>query len=150
MMRKYSLLILLACLSLSVHAQKKSDTCSEEEFQAKKEAYITQKAELTQEEASQFFPIYFELQKLKKEINGKAWEKSRKGKNPGTTEAEYEDILNGFIEASEKNNQLDKEYLAKYQKILSNKKIYQVFRAEISFNRNMLKIMQKGKEQNKK
>ena len=35
---------------------------TKEEFRAKQQAYITEKAGLTSEEATAFFPLYFELQ----------------------------------------------------------------------------------------
>lgn len=139
-MKKFYLPLILTILCLSVNAQKQSKPCSEEEFRAKKQAYMTEQANLTEEEAAKFFPIYFELQSLKKDINRKAWKKGREDKNPQTTEAEYEEILKNFIDAEEQNWRLDKEYLEKYRTILSNKKIYMVLRTEISFNRNMLKI----------
>ena len=41
------------------------------EFRAKQQAYITEKAGLTKEEAAKFFPLYFELQDKKKEQNDK-------------------------------------------------------------------------------
>ena len=104
-----------------------------------------QEAGLTAEEAKQFFPIYFELQNKKKAINRTVWKTAQKGKLPQTTESEYNDILNDFIMAEEQNTELDKEYLKKYQSVLSNKKIYMVLRAEIKFNRNMLKIIQDKK-----
>ena len=141
-MKRHYLFILLTFLCISLHAQKQGKGCSEEEFRAKKQAYLTEQAGLTQEEAAKFFPIYYELQALKKEINQKAWKAAKKGKEPQTTEAEYEAILNGFIDAEAQNGELDKEYLKKYQSVLTNKKIYMVLRAEIKFNRNMLKIMQ--------
>ena len=141
-MKKYHLFLILTLLCLSVHAQKQSKSYYEEEFRAKKQAYLTEQAGLTQKEAAQFFPLYYELQALKKEINQKAWKAAKKGKEPQTTEAEYEAILNGFIDAEAQNSELDKEYLKKYQSVLTNKKIYMVLRAEIKFNRNMLKIMQ--------
>ena len=55
-----------------------------------------------------------------------------------------QDISVSFYEltAEEQNCRLDKEYLKKYQSVLSNRKIYMVLRAEIKFNRNMLKIIQ--------
>ena len=68
-MKKYSLLLILTMLCLSVQAQKSKDKCSEEEFRAKKQAYLTEQAGLTKEEAAKFFPIYYELQALKKDIN---------------------------------------------------------------------------------
>ncbi len=144
-MKKYYLILFLAMLCLSVHAQK-TNNCSEKEFKAQKQAYIAEQAGLTEEESAKFFPIYFELQALKKDVNQKAWKKGRTGKDPQSTEAQYEEILNGFIDAEEQNCKLDKEYLKKYQSVLSNKKIYMVLRAEIKFNRNMLKIIQTSKQ----
>ena len=87
MIQKLTTLLFILCLTLSVQAQKKPGF-SKEEFRAKQEAYLTQKAELTAEEAGKFFPIYFELQDRKKAINDKAWQKARKGKNPNTTDAD--------------------------------------------------------------
>lgn len=145
-MKKYHLFLILTILCLSAYAQKEKKSCSEEEFLAKKQAYMAEQAGLTEEEAAQFFPIYFELQALKKEINQKAWKAAQKGKEPQTTEAEYEAILNGFVDAEVQNHELDREYLKKYQSVLSNKKIYMILRAEIKFNRNMLKIIQTSKK----
>ena len=145
-MKRYYLYLFFTLLCVCIHAQKTKNSCSEEEFRAKKQAYLTEQAGLTEEEAAQFFPVYYELQALKKQVNRKAWNEARKGKNPETTEAEYENILLSFIDAEEKNCNLDKEYLKKYQSILSNKKIYMVLRAEIKFNRNMVKIVQSSKQ----
>lgn len=144
-MKKYYLFLLLTLMGISTYAQKHRET-SEKEFQAKKQAYLTEQAGLTEGEAAKFFPIYFELQSLKREINRKAWQKGRKGREPQTTEAEYEEILNGFIESEEQNNRLDKEYLKKYQSVLSNQKIFRILHAEIKFNRNMIKIMQTSQQ----
>lgn len=146
-MKRILLIAVLGCC-LSVHAQQKKDyKNTEKEFRAKKEAYMAKQAELTPEEIEMFFPIYNELQERKKEVNKKAWKEAKKSKNPQTSEKEYEDILNGFIEADKINNELDKQYMKKFQKILSNKKIYKVLKAEIKFQRNMLKIVQQDNPQ---
>ena len=63
MIQKLTTLLFILCLTLSVQAQKKPGF-SKEEFRAKQEAYLTQKAELTAEEAGKFFPIYFETGKV--------------------------------------------------------------------------------------
>ncbi len=51
MIQKLTTLLFILCLTLSVQAQKKPGF-SKEEFRAKQEAYLTQKAELTAEEAT--------------------------------------------------------------------------------------------------
>ena len=77
-MKRHSLITLFACLLICCpsFAQDKQ-RCSEDEFRMKKQAYITEKAGLTSEEAQAFFPIYFELQEKKAATNGKAWQKAK-------------------------------------------------------------------------
>ena len=56
MIQKLTTLLFILCLTLSVQAQKKPGF-SKEEFRAKQEAYLTQKAELTAEEAGLYCAI---------------------------------------------------------------------------------------------
>lgn len=147
-MKNIILFICLFCLGLPAMAQKQ-DKCSKEEFRAKKEAYLKETAGLTDEEAKEFFPLYFQLEDLKKDIKGKIWTKARKGKKPGTTEEEYEDIVDDFVNIQIQAAELDKEYLEKFKNVLSSKKIYMVLRAEIKFNRNILKIIHPDKDKKK-
>ena len=141
---------LVACLfCVSTFAQKKNQT-SETEFRAKQQTYMSQKAGLTQEESKQFFPLYFEFQDKKKEINKEAWAIAKQGKKPGTTEAEYKDIIDTFFDNQEIIAKLEKEYIEKYREFLSEKKIYMVYWAERKFSRNMMKILQEMDDKEKK
>ena len=135
------IITLVACLvCTTTFAQKKEQ--SENTFRAKQQAYMAQKAELSQEESEKFFPLYFEFQDKKKEINKTAWANFKKGKNPQTSEKEYETIIDNFFDNQETIAKLEKEYILKYREILSAKKIYMIYKAERNFRRNMLKILQ--------
>ena len=89
------------------------------EFRAKQQAYITEKAGLTKEEAAKFFPLYFELQDKKKEQNDKAWNLIRQGKDEKTTEVQYDAIMEGVYDARIASDRLDKTYFVRFKKILS-------------------------------
>lgn len=129
------------CLCLPLSAQK-DGTCSHSDFMKKKQAYLAEKAGLTQQEAADFFPIYFKLQQLKKENNEAAWQIAKKvNKDKQATESDYEKAIKAFIEADQKNAELEKTYLEKGSKIIPASKIFKIIRAEIMFNRNMLKII---------
>ena len=118
-----------------------------EEFRAKQQAFITEQAGLTQEEADKFFPLYFELQDRKKQLNEEAWKLLRQGGKENTSEAQYEEIMDGFYDAKLAVDRLEKTYFEKFQKILSFKKIYMVQKAEMKFHRDLVKGMHpKGKE----
>ncbi len=114
---------------------------SKEEFRAKQQAYIVEKAGLTEQEAAAFFPLYFELQDRKKELNDEAWKLMRQGKDENTSEKQYEEIMEGVYDARISANRLEKTYFEKFKKILSCKKIYLVQKAEMRFHRDMLKGM---------
>lgn len=136
MKKSLYILLLLLCTSISLFAQKK---LSREEFRARQEAFITDKAGLTKQEAKQFFPLYFELQDKKSQCNKEAWEKIRKGKDANLSEKEYNEIVEAVIQSRITADQLDLEYVRKYKKFLSAKKIYDIQRAEMKFHRELLK-----------
>ena len=138
---RYFITLVACLLCVSTFAQKK-DQRSKAEFRAKQQAYMAQKAGLTTEESEKFFPLYFEFQDKKKEINKDAWGTAKKGIKPDTTDQEYKEIIDNFFTDQEAIAKLEREYIEKYRKVLSDKKIYMLYWAEIKFSRNMLKILQ--------
>ena len=138
----------MAMVCLPMFAQKKSKY-NEKDFRCKQQIYMSEKAGLTSEEAEKFFPIYFELQDKKKALNKQRWMKAKQGKNSGTTEEEYNTIINQFMDTETDILDLEKEYIEKFRKVLSNQKIYMIYWAEIKFNRNMMKILQEMEDKKK-
>ena len=126
-----------------------SQQLTREEFRARQQAFLTEKAGLTVEEAAKFFPLYFELQDRKKELNDQAWKLMRQGKDEQTTESQYGEILDGVYDARVSISELERSYIKKFRKILSNKKIYLIQRAEMRFHRELLKGIhgKKGKDE---
>ena len=137
MYKNILLTIILSISSISLFAQK--PRMSKEEFRQCQEKYIKEQTGLTQQEAQQFFPLYFELQDKKDAINRQAWAQMRKGKEENLSEAEYNKIVEEIIKARISCDQLDLEYLHKYQKFLSSKQIFNIQRAEMKFHRELLK-----------
>lgn len=121
---------------------------SKEEFRNKQQAYITEKAGLSKEEAARFFPVYFELQDRKNQLNEDAWELIQKGRNEKTTEEQYAEIMEGVYDTRIAADRLEKTYFSKFKKILSCKKIYLIQKAEMRFRRDMLKDMRPEKGTN--
>ncbi len=138
----------MAMVCLPMFAQKKNKY-NEKDFRCKQQIYMTEKAGLTSEEAEKFFPLYFELQDKKKALNKERWNNARQGMNPQTTEEEYETIIEKFFNSEYDLLDLEKEYINKYKKVLTNQKIYMVYKAELKFNRNMMKILQEMEDKKK-
>ncbi|MBQ8673057.1 MAG: hypothetical protein IJ511_03255 [Bacteroides sp.] len=142
--------IVIAWLLMSLYAACAwaTDGCcqqrmSEEEFRAKQKAFIMEVAGLTEEEAAKFFPVYFELQDRKKQLNDEAWKLLRQGKEENVSEERYAEILEQFHDARIAVDRLEKTYFEKFRKLISCKKLYQVKKAEMHFQRNLVKGMHK-------
>ncbi|MDR0938968.1 MAG: hypothetical protein LBN29_06405 [Mediterranea sp.] len=118
---------------------------TQEEFRTKQQAFLTEQAGLTREEATRFFPIYFELQDQKKKLNDESWKLMKKGKDESTTQAQYEEIIERVCDNRIAADRLDKSFLDRFKKVLSPRKIYLIQRAELRFHREMLKGVHKRK-----
>ncbi len=114
---------------------------SHEQFQAKQREYITEKASLTPQEAEAFFPIFFELQKEKFSIEREAHGKVIKERGQKLTDEECKALLEHTADAKIKTAELEKEYIAKYLKVIPAKKLLDIQRAERSFQGHMIKTM---------
>lgn len=123
---------------------------SPEEFRKKQQTFITEKANLTEDEAAKFFPLYFEMQHKKRELNDGAWKLLHKGKDAKLSEAEYEEMLLKMYDLRIESSQLEKTYYTKFREVLSAEKIFQVQRAEIRFHRELLKGAGKPKDEPQK
>ena len=148
-MKRLTILFLFIGLITSVSATcryNQQQRLSPEEFREKQQAYITEKANLTKDEASKFFPLYFELQEKKKAMNDKVWALIKScDKDKDVSEAEYSKVLDDIYKTRITIDELEKSYLAKYRQILSNKKIFLIQKAEMRFHRELLKSTTPGK-----
>lgn len=141
--RLFILLAVFFCGTLFVVAQqqqgKERGRLNKEEFKEKFQTYLIQQANLTKEEAKVFFPVYDECQKKKHELNGRVWKLRKEAHKKQLAEEEYKKILDEIADLRIQIDQIDKEYLPLYRKILSYKKIFDVQGAESRFHRELLK-----------
>lgn len=142
-MKMKKLIILSLILMGNAVVSFANDSCNQhlspEEFRNKQKAFITQKAELTADEAERFFPLYFELQDKKKSYTDEMWKLLRKGRDDKMTDAQYEEVLLKVYDLRIESDKLDKAYYTKFKKVLSPQKIFMVQKAEARFHRELLK-----------
>lgn len=146
------LFIIGALLVTNAQEQRKPQTnrrkFSPEEFQKRQQEFITQKANLTAEEAAAFFPLFFELQKEKFRIEHEARSKVIKERGQRLTDEQCKELLMNNADARIKIAELEKEYITKYLKAVSAKKLLDIQRAERSFQNHMLKSLSRGNSRN--
>ncbi|MBO5796442.1 MAG: hypothetical protein J6R28_07330 [Bacteroides sp.] len=141
-MKKVFLLItvLVSLLSFScVDVATAQERLSREQFKIKQQTYLMEKAGLTVEESAKFFPIYFELQDKKTEINNSYWKVFQNIKPGETTEAQYKEILTTIYDTRIRIDKLEQSYSEKFLKIISAEKLCKIFMAETNFHRDLMR-----------
>ena len=136
-----SLLIFLALTASAQEQRKERPHFSPEEFQTKQKTYITEKAGLTPEEAETFFPLFFELQKKKFELERNARKDFRKQRGEQLSEEECRDFVYKMADTKIEIAKLEREYTGKYLEVLPPCKLRRVQHAEGMFQRDLMKKM---------
>jgi hypothetical protein len=118
-------------------------------LRAQKIAFITQRMNLTPDEAQVFWPIYNELSQKKDALNKRRKEITFELKNnrDNYSDAEKEELADEYINLKLKDANLDLEYYEKFKKVLSIEKVLRLFQAELAFKGYLLN---KIKHQNAK
>ena len=143
-MRKFilaSLLLLITTMTAGAQEKNRKPHFSPEEFQAKQRTYITEKAELSPEEADAFFPLFFELQKKKFDLERGARKDFKRQRGVQMTEEECRKFVYNMADVKIEVAKLEREYTDKYLKVLPACKVRRVQHAEVSFQRHLMKEM---------
>lgn len=110
-------------------------------FKAHKRDYLRERAELSDKEAAEFFPIYEELQTKMFRVQddaSRAIKRLMRSKEP-VSEAEYRAAVEKKIEAEMQEALLQKKYFEKFLQILPAQKIVKIFDSEARFTQEMMR-----------
>ena len=135
-MKKYIyLLVIIAAFSMHAMAQKG------ERLEAMKIGFITERLNLSSDEAKVFWPVYNkftdDMKKLRQSSKGKISEEM--ADMSAMTDAEAEKVLNDMVNFKIQEADLLKKYAAEFKKVLPVKKVVLLFKAENDFKRELLK-----------
>ena len=114
-----------------------------EEIKAQKVAFITEKVNLTAAEAEKFWPLYNEMEAKKHQLTRET-RQSRKENN--SENINYEQLNDARINAKIKEAELEKEYYLKFKTVLSAEKIFNLYKAERDFQKELLGRIQRKPE----
>lgn len=150
-MKNFILMVLMTTgLVFSAQAQKPNKEAKreqrKEEIKAMKIGFITQKLQLTTDEATKFWPVYNEFQTKMEKLHEERranHNKFRKGVD-SLSNTEIEKLTDQELLFEEKELALKKEYHAKFKAVLPIKKVALLYQAEHEFRREILK---KAREQ---
>ena len=122
-------------------ASREVGRCRLEIFKAHKRSFLQERAELTDKEAAEFFPIYEELQTKMFHVQdeaSRAIKRILREKEPASEE-EYRAVVEKKIESEMQEAILQKEYFGRFLKILPAKKIVEIFDAEARFSQELMR-----------
>ena len=114
-------------------------------FKVHKRDFLRERAELSDEEAAEFFPYYEELQNKLFRIHDDA---QREIKRLLRSKEPVSDAEAKKIEAVQEEAQVQKEYYERFLKILPARKIVLIFDAEARFSQEMMRT-KPGKQGNR-
>ncbi|MGN1215159.1 MAG: hypothetical protein ACI4TJ_02830 [Candidatus Cryptobacteroides sp.] len=148
--------VLLALASSTVCAQEKGPKNGrnrgewEEAMKTERIAFFTEALELSSEEAEKFWPVYNQCEKEKKkafEAQMKAMKDLDEAVRNNRSEKEISALLDAYIDSMDLRNEIDRKYIPKYKKIISDKKVAKLFLTEEHFRRHQLNKLKKGGNQ---
>jgi len=145
---------LLAIISLFIFfnfasfAQTKDDKAKKEELiYSQKIAFITERLQITPNEAQKFWPLYNEYWKRKNKLIVERNNIMNKAKNEldQLNEQECKELANEYNAIRLKETKLFNEYNEKFQTVLPPKKVLQLYISDSEFKSYLLKQLKKSK-----
>lgn len=131
--------LLLFALNGIIAAQPRGG--KREKIETMKIGFITQKLDLTADEAQRFWPVYNkfsdETEKNKRTFRGKMMEELSNVDN--LTEQESEKILSDMIAYKTSEVELIKKYAVEFKKVIPSQKVVKLFVAEQEFKKELLR-----------
>ena len=130
----------MACLSFTARASWGEDW--KEKLMAEKIAFLTLEVGLTPEEAQVFWPVYNQVEKEKDEAMFnviKTHKEMSKAVEEKKGEKEVAALLDKYLEAQRKANEIEDSIAAKYKAVLPVDKVVKLYVAEEKFRRQQIR-----------
>ena len=148
MKRLTSIIVMSLVLMLQMSAQEnKHPRFNPEEFKAKLEAFITEKADLTQEESKRVLPIYQEMKDKQRKLKQTEWKLKRNAKKLDS-DKECQEALMKIVQTRIESAKLEEGYCKKMCKVVPAQKVYAMMLAEDAFHRELLQAAGQRKNKN--
>lgn len=139
-LRSAYILVVFIMLGVISPAMAQPGGSKREKIEALRATYITQKINLSPQEAQVFWPLYNEMNDKLEAARKTFRQQYNKDTNYDfATDKEAEAYLNAEVTLKQKEFDLFKEYYDKFKKILPVKKVAALRRAEEDFKRELIK-----------
>ncbi|MFH2141834.1 MAG: hypothetical protein ABIJ97_05395 [Bacteroidota bacterium] len=136
-------------VSYSQHGEKCMG--KHEKIKAEKVAFITNRLNLTVDEAQKFWPLYNEMEGKMQAIKDlhKCNKTDLSNKASEMTDKEMDETITAIMDNKVKIAQIEQEYFIKFKKVLPIKKVWELHAAEKDFMHDLLKKLKECHDPNK-
>jgi outer membrane PBP1 activator LpoA protein len=147
-------ILLLASIVFSSHAQTKGKkeirTERRHKMDSAKVAFLTERLTLSKEQSEKFWPLYNEYNTKKRALRKEQGALKSLDGNLTATDEQLKSDLNKRIELKQKDVDLEKEYLSKFQQVLSIRQVAELYHSERLFAKQMIRNLKDGKRSEKR
>jgi len=141
-----TIIVFFALTNPFVMAQKvKHKEKEDDKIESARIAYITEQLGLTPEQAEKFWPLYREYNNKKLEIRDEFKQAKRRMKEGELSEAETQELLDLGTKLKEKELNVDKDYTERFQRVITNRQVLELRRAEDDFKKILLRRVEHRK-----
>ncbi len=139
------LAIIFGLFAISLSAQDGPSDKGQKErakrMEAQKIAFLTNKLELSPEEASKFWPVFNEYSAKQKALRGDREKRPSREDWENMSDADADKLLNQMLQKRENELNLQKSYISKFKAVLPTKKVVKLFHLEKKFKEEMLRTL---------
>jgi hypothetical protein len=140
--KKTTCLLLILSFSLLSFGQKNKEArkVHKEKVKAMKIAYITEKVDLTPEEAQSFWPVYNEYSNKRNKIHRSIKQQHKKETTiDEMTDSDVDKMINTTQKLHQEEVEMQLTYLENFKELLPIKKVAKLYKAEHDFKKELLK-----------
>jgi Spy/CpxP family protein refolding chaperone len=141
---KITIIVLL--ISFGAKAQE-DEKPGNQKIEAARIGMITNRLNLTPEQATVFWPIYNDFESRKKEIKKSLRKHLSESRSLANTDDKILLELKELMALRQKEVDLDKEHLNKFLKVLNPRQVSELYRSEQMFKQMLLKKLEERREQ---
>ncbi|MTI26749.1 hypothetical protein [Fulvivirga kasyanovii] len=143
-MKKIIMVLLLVFSGTLLMAQSKEAL---EKIESARIALITERLELTPEQAEKFWPLYREYSEKRKELRQEFMDARQSVDRKDMTEEESKMLLNKGLELKERQLNIDRTYAERLTRVISTQQLLQLRKAEDDFRRMLLERLERRRDQ---
>ncbi|MDQ6479611.1 hypothetical protein [Dyadobacter sp. LHD-138] len=145
--KRISLMLLFTLITAAAAWAQRPSGEEMQRIQDAKIAIITNRLNLTPEQATGFWPVYNEYSQKRREIHRAQRKIINDKKAEGKTDEQVLNNLKEVQELKQKELDLEKEYQTRFLKVVSASQVIELYKAERTFNDMLIQRLKQRKEQ---